>query len=248
MHKIVSACTSILKDCPNAEKARNYLNKRISQETQDKFECGYFPPTSEIDDLLSFIDIDELINNELLIQNEGTKDITYSPLSNHNLIIPYKDVYGKIIALVGRNLLEEDERKEAGISKYKNTSFKKSKHLFALYEAKHAIIENGFVYLVEGQFDAIKAHEAGICNVVAIGSSNLSFDQFALLLRYTNNIKLLLDNDEAGLSGRKKIMEKFGKYANIENMFIPNGFKDVDELISNLKIEDSKSFKKAMIS
>ena len=86
---------------------------------------------------------------------------------------------------------------------------------------------------MEGQFDCIQAHANKIENVVALGSSNISFEQLALLLRYTNNIVLLLDNDEAGAEGRRLAVEKYGKYCNLINKYIPLGFKDLDEFIKD---------------
>jgi DNA primase len=58
------------------------------------------------------------------------------------------------------------------------------------------------------------------------------------LLRYTNNIVLLLDNDEAGEKGRNLIINKFGKFANIQNMYIPPSYKDIDEYIKSENITD----------
>jgi len=88
-----------------------------------------------------------------------------------------------------------------------------------------------FVICVEGQFDCITAHINGIDNVVAVGSASLSRYHLFQLRRYTNNIVLMLDNDEAGRLGKDKAKKKFGKYANIVSISLPNGYKDIDELL-----------------
>lgn len=246
---IVKVCNNLLYNCPIANKTLVYLNKRLTAEAQVKFGFGFFPPQDQLKMLFSFIDEESLIKDNLLYEKNIDSDykIFFSSLEDHNLILPYKDVYGTIIALVGRSLLDDEERASVNISKYKNTSFEKSKHLFGLYEAKRSIIELGYVYIVEGQFDCIQAHNRGIENVVALGSSNMSTEQLILLLRYTNNIKLLLDNDDAGKMGRERIIEKYGKYTNFSNVYVPNGFKDLDELLSEIQISNNAELKTALI-
>ena len=55
--------------------------------------------------------------------------------------------------------------------------------------------------------------------------------QFSIIKRYTNNLYLLLDNDEAGEKGRDKINSIYSKYSNIKNVRLPIGYKDIDEFL-----------------
>ena len=242
--KIVESCTYLLHNLPSASGALEYLNKRISPESQSKFCFGFFPPQEQLKILLAHVTKDELTEANLLyeenVDHDSGHEVLFSSLQYHNLILPYRDVYGKIIALVGRSLLSDDERSKLNIPKYKNTSFKKSRHLFGLYDAKQSILEKGYVYVVEGQFDCIQAHNHNLNNVVALGTSNMSLEQLILLLRYTNDIRLLLDNDEAGEFGRERIMEKYGKYTSFKNLHVPGGFKDLDEFLSEMSPDDPK--------
>jgi DNA primase len=64
------------------------------------------------------------------------------------------------------------------------------------------------------------------------------FYQFSVISRYSNNIFLLLDNDEAGEKGRKLIISKFGEKANIRNFYVPDEYKDIDEYITKAQISD----------
>ncbi len=246
---IVEVCSNLLHNYPLANKALHYLNQRLTTNAQIKFGFGFFPPQDQLKILLSFLDEETLVANGLFYENNTKSDyrVFSSSLEHHNLILPYKDVYGQIIGLVGRSLLNDEERSISHIVKYKNTDFKKSKHLFGFYEAKRAIIDKGHAYIVEGQFDCIQAHNKGIENVVALGSSNMSAEHLLLLLRYTNNIKLLLDNDEAGEIGRARIMEKYSRYTNISNVYVPPGFKDLDELLGELPIASNEELEKALI-
>lgn len=236
--QIVSSCSNLLYNCPIAKPALEYLDNRLTHDAQKKFGFGFFPPQAHLKLLFSFIDEELLLANNILYQKNIESDykIYFSSLENHNLILPYRDVYGKIIALVGRSLLTDEQRSPMNIPKYKNTSFEKSKNLFGLYESKKSILSKGHAYVVEGQFDCIQAHNHGIENVIALGSSNMSPEQLVLLLRYTNDIRLLLDNDEAGELGRKRIIEKYGKYTSISNVYVPHGFKDLDELLNGCSV------------
>ena len=77
--------------------------------------------------------------------------------------MPFRDPYGKVAALVGRSLLSEKERTEKKLPKYKNTKpFLKGHNVFGLYENKQTILDKNSVYVVEGQFDVIKAVEKGL--------------------------------------------------------------------------------------
>ena len=232
---IIYSCKYLLHNFPECEPHLFYLKNRLNDDSINFFNFGYFPNSDKIDLLIT------LSNNNLKdINLSYTKDIddyknhnivNFSFFENHPLILPYKDTYGNIIAIVGRTILSESERKLLKIPKYKNTEFKKGNYLFGLFEGKKDIIDNDFVYIVEGQFDVIKAHEKGIKNIVALGNSNMTLYQFSIIKRYTNNLYLLLDNDEAGEKGRDKINSIYSKYSNIKNVRLPIGYKDIDEFL-----------------
>lgn len=227
---VVSACSDLLQNFDAATQCQEYINKRLSKQMQDKFGFGYFPTHNNLGPLENVVNENILAELNLIYDKmrDNRKD-RYGTLEQHNLIMPYRDLYGTIIALVGRSILSEEERKISGISKYKNTTFDKGKNLFGLYEGRKAILKKGYCVVVEGQFDCIKAHEAGMENIVALGSSNMTFIQLALICRYTNKIVLILDNDEAGRMGADKIMRYYGKCADIRNVVVPEGYKDLCE-------------------
>lgn len=235
---IISSCQFLLSSFPKATDVKEYLNSRITAENQEKFQFGYFPDSSNINVLTDLVGEDYLKENNLLYSKIiedalCTRSVLFSHFNDYPMIMPFKDCYGRIIGIVGRTLLSDTEQKQKKISKYKNTSgFRKGNHLFGLFENKKSILDNNCVYVVEGQFDVIKAMENGITNIVALGTSNMTTAQFSLILRYTNNIFLLLDNDEAGIKGRKVIMSKFETLANIKNFYLPEEFKDIDECLT----------------
>ncbi len=243
----MESCHFLLDNYPEAQASKSYLDSRLNANSQKAFQFGYFPGVKDISALIDLVGEDELYKKGLLF----TKNIEDSlfprkMISNYfedyPLVMPFRNTYGQIVALVGRTLLGEEERKNKSISKYKNTresnTFKKGNLLFGLYENKQAILDKRHVYVVEGQFDVIKAAEIGFNNIVALGNSNMTSYQFSVISRYSNNIFLLLDNDEAGQKGRKQIINKFGQFANIRNFYLQEDYKDIDECITKGKISE----------
>lgn len=230
--KITKICQELLRDFPHAAPVREYLDSRLSREVQNEFQMGYFPSSDNFPLLVDVIGEKKLVKSKLFYYKFIDGELILSSvLENHSMVMPYKDAYGNVIALVGRTVLPEDEFKTLGISKYKNTSFKKKNHLFGLDKAKPAILKENCVYVVEGQFDCIRAMSNGIENCVCLGSGNMAFDQFATLMRYTDNIVMLLDNDKAGMEGMDKAISRFGSKANIIKATVPEGYKDLDQFI-----------------
>jgi DNA primase len=234
LEQVTKICQELLIDLPAASEVREYLDKRINREVQEEFQMGYFPNSDNLHLVSNIIGEEKLVKSELFYYRflEGERTLA-SILENHNMIMPYKNAYGKTIALVGRTVLPDSEFKLLNIPKYKNSHFKKKNHLFGLYRAKSSIIKEDSVYVVEGQFDCIRAMTNGIENCVCLGSGNMTFNQFATLTRYTDNIIMLLDNDKAGNEGMDKAMANYGKHANIIKACVPEGYKDLDQFIES---------------
>ena len=232
---IAQQCKNLLQH-PNASAHVEYINNRLNNSMQDKFGFGYFPSNNDIELLLDVVG-EDVLQSLGLVYSKNIHDsiyprkIRFSYFEHQSLVMPYKNVYGEVVALVGRSILDENTRTTLKIDKYKNTQFTKGDHVFGLYEAKESILNSGFVYIVEGQFDVIKAHERGLTNIVALGTASMTAYQLSLICRYTDNIFLLLDNDMAGEKGRREIIKKYEKHANMHNVYLPNGYKDMDEYL-----------------
>ena len=236
LSKITESCRFLLKDYPEAQECRDYINSRLTEDSQEQFQYGYFPGVQNIVALTTLVGEDTLRKHKLFYTKDiedslGPRSTPHCYFENYPLVLPFKDAYGNIVALVGRTLLSEEDRKTQQLSKYKNTIFQKGNYVFGLFENKQYIAQQDYVYIVEGQIDVIKAMEKGLRNIVALGNANMTYYQFSVITRYTNNIFLLLDNDEAGEKGRKLILNKFGRFADIRNFYIPESYKDIDEYI-----------------
>lgn len=220
---------------------RNYLDSRLNEEYQEKYNIGYFSDT--------------LFDLEIVKELELVYDRTYYDFGNvykkkecffeyHRMIIPFYDQYGEIVSLVGRSLLSAEERVKLNIPKYKNTKFKKSRYLFGLNFAKEEIVKENCVYVVEGQFDQIAGYSNNLRNIVAVGSANISDYQFSVLKRYSNNIIFVPDNDEAGEKSVERINKRYKDYGNVKFVKLPFGYKDLDEFLKDNFIEDFKLLEK----
>lgn len=233
--EVMSACSTILKYSSEAKEVREYLKTRVPNKVNG-FNFGYFPKNSELPLLEKFCNLDDLekigLTYKKYVYDSGHPELKYfSILGNHNLVMPYKNTYGDIVGLVGRTLLSKEEQKIQNISKYKNSSMVKAINLFGFYDAKQAILEKDAVIVVEGQLDCITCHRFGFKNVVALGGAAFTQFHFYLIKRYTNNIFLLLDNDETGQKAKNNIINRFGSLANIKEINIPTSYKDIDDYL-----------------
>ena len=115
-------------------------------------------------------------------------------------IFPWLNVSGKVVAFGGRKL---DAATKGVQQKYVNSPdseiYHKERELYGIYQAKKAIVKEECVYMVEGYTDVIAMHQCGLENVVANSGTALSVYQIRLLRRFTQNIILLYDGDEAGI-------------------------------------------------
>lgn len=229
--EVVVACKSLLHSSV-ASDARTYLDTRVSVFNQKKFDFGYFPDEENLDLLISKVG-EKTLKKLNLIYNYNIHN-KKGLLNLHNIIMPIKDDYGNIVALVGRTLLPESEQKILEISKYKYSSFTKAANLFNLNIAKRSIRHSRSVILVEGQIDCISCHAHGFHNVVALGGASLGWFQFYLLRKYGGKnltIYLLLDNDNAGRKAQQKIIDRYSAEAIIKKIDLPDDFKDVDQYL-----------------
>lgn len=239
LEKIVESCRYLLNNFPGARACKSYLDSRLNTNSQELFQFGYFPGVQDLSVLTDLVGEDALREAGLFYTREiedslFPRKIPTCYFQDYPLVMPFRDPYGKVVGIVGRTLLSDQEQKERRISKYKNTKFEKGNVVFGLYENKRHILDQGCVFIVEGQFDLIKASEIGFRNIVAVGSKNITLYQFSVISRYSNDIRLLLDNDVSEKE-RKRIIDKFGHYANIQHFYLPDDYKDIDECITKGK-------------
>lgn len=203
-----------------------FFEKRgLSPTTIRHFGLGYAPPYGSM--TLQYMKSRGFTEEEL---REGyfcgKNERGYYDYFRGRVMYPIIDVSGNVIAFGGRVLGDEKP-------KYLNTSdtpaFKKSRNLFALNYAKNHC-ENGFI-LCEGYMDVIALHAAGFENAVAGLGTAFGDEQARILKKYSENVTLCYDSDEAGQKATARtipILEKAG--LTVRMLRLPEG-KDPDEFI-----------------
>lgn len=151
------------------------------------------------------------------------------------VMFPIHNVAGRVIAFGGRTL-----KKDKNTAKYLNSPeseiYHKSRVLYGIFQAKREITKQDKCYLVEGYTDVLAFHQAGVENVVASSGTALTPDQIRLVKRFSSNITIIYDGDEAGikasLRGIDLVLEEG---MNVKVLLLPEG-------------EDPDSFSRSMSS
>lgn len=141
------------------------------------------------------------------------------------VIFPWFNISGKVLGFGGRVL---DSRTKGIAQKYVNSPeseiYSKRKELYGIYQAKSAIVKKDNVYMVEGYTDVIAMHQCGLENVVANSGTALSEEQIRLLHRFTSNITLLYDGDEAGIKASIRGIDMLlAEGMNVKVLLLPDG-------------------------
>jgi DNA primase len=199
---------------PLYQEARDYLTKRgITNETREKFQVGVAGHGHE--GLLQFLNQAKApleIAREFGLIRPSQKQAGDYDFFRERLLFPLIDLRGRVCGFGGRILPSVEKRpSEMKLPKYLNSAesdlFQKSRFLYGLYQAKLAIREEEVAIVVEGYFDVISLHQAGIQNVVAPCGTSLTDEHLKMLSRLAKKIIVFFDQDEAGINATQKSME-----------------------------------------
>jgi len=216
-----------LAESDAAATARAYLEeRRLAADSVERFQLGYAP--NAWDGLLRHLEGRGFTAADLLaagIAIEGERG-AYDRF-RHRLMFPIRDERGRVAGFGGRLLPGEAVGAGSGQQpKYINTSqtavFDKGAILYGLHLAKEAIRQQGRAVIVEGYMDVIAAHEHEITNVIASMGTALTERQVLLLKRYTRNLVLALDADEAGSEGMLRGFEAIDEAIEHTSVPVPN--------------------------
>ncbi len=218
-----------------------YLKERgYREKTIEKFQLGYSP--EERDSFTRHAEKNNyksafLVKTGLSIQKN---DRIYDRFSGR-IIFPVHSIAGKVIGFGGRTL-KQDKNTAKYLNPPESEIYHKSRTLYGLFQAKRAITNKDKCYLVEGYTDVISLHQAGIENVVASSGTSLSVHQIRLIKRFTQNITILFDGDEAGikasLRGIDLILEEG---LNVKVLLFPEG-EDPDSFSGKHNPETLKQY------
>ncbi|MCR5817786.1 MAG: DNA primase [Prevotella sp.] len=206
---------------------KQYFRSRgIRDDIVEKFQLGFALPKR---DALSSTALKKGYKEEFLVktglcykrENDGQLVDRYAG----RVIFPWFNISGKVVAFGGRLL---DSRTKGVQQKYVNSPdsdiYHKERELYGIYQAKRAIVKEDRVFMVEGYTDVIAMHQAGIENVVANSGTALSMHQIHILHRFTSNITLLYDGDEAGIHAAMRGTDMLlSEGMNIKVLLLPDG-------------------------
>lgn len=227
-----------------------FRGRGFRDDTIRKFQLGYCPDRR---DAMSQAAVKAGHDARWLVNNPETRQGTGISIKNDKdgyvdrfrgrVIFPIFTVSGRVVGFGGRVLSKETK----GVSqKYVNSPesivYSKSRELYGLYQAKGAIVKQNCCYLVEGYTDVISMHQSGVENVVASSGTALTEGQIALLHRFTNNVTMLFDGDEAGIHAALRGTDMLlSQGLNIKVLLLPDG-EDPDSFARTHKADEFRQY------
>ena len=220
----------------------NYFRHRgLRDETIRKFCLGYSP---ERRDSLAKTAVAAGYNPELITKTGvcySTEDGRLQDRFWGRVIFPVHTISGKVVAFGGR-ILQNNAKAAKYVNSPESEIYHKSDHLYGLYFAKQAIMQKDRCILVEGYLDVISMYQAGIQNVVASSGTSLTTGQIRLIHRFTNNVTLLYDGDNAGIKASIRGIDMLLEEGmNINVVLLPEG-EDPDSYAQSHSTEEVEQY------
>src|SRR5438128_9167182 len=215
----------VLWSTPAGEPGRRLLAERqVNEENARRFQLGYAPAGRGFAEYLrakkrSLADA----------QAAGLMRRDGSDFFAERLVIPIRDERGQPLAFTARTVRQDEQRKY--INSPETPAYVKGRVIFGLDLAKDDIARTGHAVLMEGQFDVITAHGAGIQNTVASSGTALTEDQVRLLKRFTDELLLVFDADRAGRQAAQKAVLLAAAHQMRTRVATVTGAKDPDEFL-----------------
>ncbi len=226
-----------LLDGPEGEPARKYLQERgITPESIEQFHLGFAP--NQRDWILRQLKGDT--QREKIIEAVGlvARPAEGGPLYDRfrgRVLFSIRDAQGRPVGIGGRLLPESGSTSPAKYINSPETSlFSKSNLLYGLDVAREAMRKTGQALVMEGYTDVIVAHQYGFTNAVAVLGTALGEGHIRILKRFTDQIVLVLDGDEAGQRRANEVLELFvAQQADLRILTLPEGSDPCDFLQTN---------------
>ena len=199
-----------------------FRERSFRDDILKKFEVGYAPdgktPFTEAAQKQGYR-IEYLEKTGLTIKREDWMRDRFAG----RVIFPIHSLAGRVIAFGGR-ILKEDKKTAKYLNSPESEIYHKSRVLYGIFQAKRDITRLDKCYLVEGYTDVLSMYQAGIENVVASSGTALTSDQIRMVRRFTQNMTIIYDGDEAGikasLRGIDLVLEEG---MNVKVLLLPDG-------------------------
>ena len=193
---------------PSGATARAYVEKRgISPALVERFRVGYAP--AKWDGLQSFLAGKKIPAADAEILGlAGVNERGRYDFFRDRVMLPVIDRQKRVVGFSGR-LLDPEAKDRKYVNSPDSLLFHKKEQLYGLHAALDAIRKTGVAVIVEGNFDVMSLHEAGIDNAVAPMGTALTLEQIDLLGRLARQVVVVFDGDTAGQRAADKVVPLF---------------------------------------
>lgn len=213
--------------------ALSYLTERgFDTQTINKFELGYNPQSK---DAFTKSALEKKYNQDLLIKSGliANRNDTLHDNYKGRIIFPIHNLSGKILGF-GARIIKSNDKAPKYINTPENEIYIKSKILYGIYFARTYIDKADECLLVEGYTDVISLHQAGVENAVASGGTSLTIDQLRLIKKYTKNLTIIYDGDQAGIKAALRGLDlAVEEGLNVKLVLVPDN-EDPDSYVKKL--------------
>ncbi len=224
----------------------SYLKHRgINQQTIERYDLGYAPK----DGSTLYQQARASLHNIEWMQELGLISTSNRDFYRERVMFPFHNLSGKIIGFGGR-IMTNDKKAPKYLNSPESDIYNKRKTLYGLYQARQSIRSEGFCVLVEGYTDVLSLSQNGVENVVASSGTSLTSEQVTLIKRFSKDVIVLYDGDEAGQKAALRGLDIFlENELNVKVLMLPPN-DDPDSYMRNVGpiafkqalIKDSKDF------
>ena len=225
-----------LKALTKDHKLMGYLKKRnLTSEIIDDFRIGYAPdPWDELTKNLAEKGVPTTVSEKLGLLRQNKKGGHFD-LFRDRLMFPIFSIDSQVIGFGGRII---DQGQPKYINSVESEVFKKGQCFYGLDKSAKYIRSKDQVFVVEGYMDLLALYSRGVKNVVATLGTALTENHVRLIKRWTKNIVLLFDGDQAGQTASERSLVHFFKHDLMpQTLKLPEG-QDPDDYITEFGKEN----------
>ncbi|MFL2681349.1 MAG: DNA primase [Candidatus Actinomarina sp.] len=210
----------------NSTKPKQYLNSRkINENEIQKFKLGF----AEYDEKVFYKFCNDNQIDKQILKSLGLLSEKQNLLFRDRIMFPITNFRNEVVAYGGRALNDYGP-------KYLNSAesqiYKKNRTLFFTENFLKSVKNNNEIIIVEGYFDVLAFNLLGYSNVASPSGTALTIQQLEQLSKYSTNITLAFDNDKAGVSATRRILDlkkSTSRDLNLTCLLLPSEYKDIGE-------------------
>ena len=210
----------------NSKKPKQYLNSRkINENEIQKFKLGF----AENDEKVFYKFCNDNQIDKQVLKSLGLLSEKQNLLFRDRIMFPITNFRNEVVAYGGRALNDYGP-------KYLNSAesqiYKKNRTLFFTENFLKSVKNNNEIIIVEGYFDVLAFNLLGYSNVASPSGTALTIQQLEQLSKYSTNITLAFDNDKAGVSATRRILDlkkSTSRDLNLTCLLLPSEYKDIGE-------------------